>query len=332
MSARNARSKEKKDEQKISNLVLFKTHKNKVEKPEITSYESIDQENKIKLVHKLYPFAGSYLFSVLMVNQSLAPITEVKIKVKYPDFLYLARYKPPYLESEYSNTNDDTIKQIKIELDQLAEKSKKQLNFYFKPINLGNQGAIKLFSSFVNSKDYVRVLNADPINIRAHEVGLIEPKIVPSYAIEKFYNNEHVKKALRSFGIDAKENLNLYFNYVEQVLKAHHFQLITEDKENRVAWFFGRDLDAQEDILVVGRIVANKIEFLCASRNPDILISLLTNFSNALKKRLMGTGIIESVDQVYELECYNCGSVLPHFPERGEIVECPKCGEENMVW
>lgn len=331
MSSENVKSKEKNDEPKISGLVLFKSHKREAEEARITSYENIDQENKIKLVHRLYPHAGSYLFSVLIVNQSSAPITEVKIKVKYPDFLYMSRYTPPSLESEHYNGKEDSEKQTSITFDQLAEKSKKQINFYFRPINLNKEGKITLFSSFVNSKDYVRVLNAEPVDICA-KIGAIEPKIVPSHLIKDFYNNGEVKKAIRSFGVVANEDLDLYFNYIEQILKAHHFQLITKDEEKRTAWLFGRELDTFEDILAVGRILSNKIEFLCASKNPEILISLLTNLSNAFKKRLMGTGIIDSVDEIYDLECYNCGNPLPFFPEQGVPVECTKCGEENLVW
>ncbi|MFO8018358.1 MAG: hypothetical protein R6U96_06960 [Promethearchaeia archaeon] len=332
MSSENLKSKEKNDKPKISNLILFKSYKNKTKEAEITRYENIDQENKIKLVHKLYPHAGSYLFSVLIINQSSAPITEVKIKVRYPDYLNVIRYTPPRLESEQLNTEEDSEKQINIGFDQLAEKSKKQINFYFKPINLNNKGKITLFSSFVNSKDYVRVLNAEPVAIHAKQIGGIEPKIIPSNSIEEFYNNKEVKKAIRSFGVAANENLDLYFNYAEQILKAHHLQLITKDEGKRIAWFFGRELDSLKDILAVGRIVSNKIEFLCASKNAEILVSLLTNLSNALKKRLMATGIIDSVDQIYELICYNCGNPLPLFPERGSPVECSKCGEENLIW
>lgn len=332
ISNKNTKNGEKDEESNISGLVLFKSRASKPTQKEITTYENVDQENKISLGHKLYPFAGSYLFSILITNRSSAPITEVKIKVKYPDFLYVSRYTPAIFESEYVKLEDDSLKQINIEFDQLAENSKKQINLYFKPINLDIEGEITLFSSFVNSKDYVRVLNAEPVNIHAQSISAIEPKIVPSYAIEKFYNNSEVKKASRSFGVDAHENLDLYFNYITQILEAHHFQLITQDKERRIAWFFGKELDADEDILAIGRIVSNKIEFLVASQNPDILVSLLTNLTNALKKRLMSTGIIDSVDQVYELECYNCGSILPHFPEKGVPVECTKCNEHNLIW
>jgi len=86
------------------------------------------------------------------------------------------------------------------------------------------------------------------------------------------------------------------------------------------------------DILVIGQIVAGKIEWLAASSNPHLLISILTNFVNVFKREMILLGHISSVDQVYSLECKYCGNTLPYFPGKGKSIECNKCNYEQIIW
>ena len=82
-----AEKKNSKDSQ-IHGLVILKGAPGKQKSDEsMYAFESVDQEKKIKLAHELVPFSSGYRYSVLLINDSLAPITEIKARIKIPDFI-----------------------------------------------------------------------------------------------------------------------------------------------------------------------------------------------------------------------------------------------------
>jgi hypothetical protein len=87
-----------------------------------------------------------------------------------------------------------------------------------------------------------------------------------------------------------------------------------------------------KDVIVIGQILARKIEWLAASSNPHLLISILTNFVNNFKREMILQGHVASGDQIYSLECKYCGNTLPYFPEKGKTIECNKCNYEQIIW
>ncbi len=320
-------------ESKIHGLVILKGASAKEKSDESTyAFESVDQKNKIKLTSELVPFGASYRYSILLINESLAPITEIKARIKFPKFLTLTRISPTTI-SITPQPDESGAKLVSFEIDELSETSKNQINLYFKPILLNIKGELRTNITYVNNKDFIRVLDSDPaeIKILAPE---IEGKLISSPKIAEFLKTKGIKKAIKSLGIatDGKQNVALYFDHVEQLLGFHKFQLITKDDKKKIAWFFGMDLNTKEDILVIGQIVANKIEFLAASQHHHNLISLLTILSNEFKKRILSIGKIKSIDNIYELECKYCGGVLDRFPSKGESIECKNCNRAQIIW
>lgn len=320
---------------KPQGLVLFKTELEESEEEEnYTSFEDIDQENAIKLLSELKPFASHYMYSILLINESAAPITEVKVKLKFPDFLKLARVSPPSVKiNPMTSGAEKNVKLVSVEFFELPENSKRQINFFFTPITVSDDGEFSIYVTFVNAKDFVRVLNSNPIPIEVKPITL-EPKIIPSNQIQPFLKREGIKKAVKSvgLGIESEINFALIFNHLEQILKSHNFQIIAKNEERRIIWTFGTELESKEDILMIGQIVANKIEFLGASSNHSVLIPLLTNLIENLKKRVISMAIILEDNQIHELDCHYCGMILPRFPAKGESVDCPKCNKENVIW
>jgi len=317
----------------IHGLVLFKgKDSKKAEEDEIGALESVDQENKIKLISELTSIGVNYRYSILLVNQSEAPITEIKTRLKFPSFLSLSRTIPPNLNINLKKIDRNT-NQLNLEFDELPEKIKKQINFYFTPLELNVKGEIATYITFVNNKDFVRVLNTEPISMSIENISIM-PKIIPSFEIQKFLQKEGIHKAIKSIGIEIEgdKNFLLFFNHMEQILQVLKFQLIAKDEDNYILWSFGSDLESKEDILVIGQIISNKIEFLAASHNRDVLVSLLTNLGNDFKKHLLSIGIVQSLDQIHELLCNYCGNVLPKFPEKGGTVECSNCKSEIVIW
>jgi len=322
------------DEEDIKGLVVFREDKaqKSQKKQETESLEYIDQEDKIKLVYDFKAFGANYLFSLLIANQSLAPITETKIRVRYPDFLFLSRSDPPTVSIDSLDIEEGEF-QTRIEFEKIKEKSEKQVNLFFNPTRLEDEGNIRVYITFVNNADFVRALDSEPITVRFDPIS-IERKILPTSEVSKFLNQNGIKKAIKSVGIAIDEPFenDYYFTMIQQTIQEFNFQLITEQKEKMIAWYFGTDLVSGKDILVIGQIVANKLEWLCASKEPNVLISLLTNIHNEFINRLVINNVITAVDQVINLECKYCGAILPKFPKKGVLIECSKCKYEQIVW
>ncbi|MHA2281750.1 MAG: hypothetical protein ACXAC5_12970 [Promethearchaeota archaeon] len=328
--------KEKRDKinpDQAQNLVFFK-NKEARESKEFPKYsfEAFDQEDKIKLLHEFKPYGGHYLLSIQLINQSMAPITKVKIKIGYSNFLTLTRSYPPTIYIPEPIEERETSKII-LEFDELNERSTKQINLHFTPHLLGREGEIRTIFTYVNNKDFIRVLNSDPINIMLDKVT-INPKIIPSSYIREFSQIPHMKRAIKSLGIGTLGNYdpNLYFTLLEQVFLRNSLQLIANDPEKRILWYFGSDLESRDDLLIIGQIASNKVEIIGISKNHHVLISFLTSFSFEFKEHLLSKGIANNLDDIHDLECKYCGANLPYFPEKGEEIQCTKCKYEQSVW
>ncbi len=322
----------------IKGLVVFREDKAKKsqKQQEVAPIEYIDQDDKIKLVYDFKPFGANYLFSLLVANQSQAPITEIKIRVRYPDFLFLSRSDPPTVSIDSLDVEEGEF-QTRIKFEIIDKKSEEQVNLYFNPSRLEDEGTIRAYITFVNNADFVRALDSEPITIRFDPIT-IEKKILPTTEVSKFVNQNDIKKAIKSVGIaiDKPYDDDYYFTLVQNTIQQFNFQLITEQKEKKKkeyhAWYFGTELISGKDVLVIGQIKANKLEWLCASQDASVLISLLINIYNEFLNRLIINNVITSVDQVIDLECRNCGAILPKFPEKGEKVECSQCKYKQTVW
>ncbi|MFX0141804.1 MAG: hypothetical protein ACFFDN_49665 [Candidatus Hodarchaeota archaeon] len=317
----------------IQGLVVFRNVKSQqTQEQDVVSLEYIDQENKIKLVCKLEPFGSNYLYSLLIINQSMAPITEIKIRIRYPDFLVLCRSNPPKVIID-SDLIEENEKQIRIEFEKLEENSQRQINTYFTPLSLEEKGEIRSYVTFINNADFVRALDSDPVTVKFDPIS-IERKILPSSEVRNFLQLAEIKRGIKSFGIGIEKvhDFDYLFYQLNQTIEDHNLQLITKDDEKKIAWYFGTELVSGSDLLVIGQLNSNKIELLVASQNPQIIISILTNFATEYSNRLLINGIIETLNQVHDLECKYCGAVLPYFPTKGESVECTKCKYEKIIW
>ncbi|MBY8982477.1 MAG: hypothetical protein KGD57_05995 [Candidatus Lokiarchaeota archaeon] len=330
-------SKEKNyEDNKVKDLVLFEDLSFKAgeieEAPKIS--EEIDQENKIKLSTELVPHLGKFKYSSILKNESSAPINNIKIKVEYPNFLELTRSIPPTITNvEIEDDEEENIEQIKVEFLDIKGNDSKKVILFFIPKNNINEGKIRTFSAFVNIDGYIRVIESEPLKININPV-VLQPKLIPSSEIAEFINSSDVRKAIRSYGIGNKKDLDLdfIFNRLEVILRANNLQYITKDKKKRILWYFGNDLETKSDLLVVGQVVENKIEWIISCNNQNVLMSVLVILSSELKDVLLRMKIIDSLDDLYQLECKACAYILPKFPKKGNTIKCQNCNIEQVVW
>ena len=319
---------------KISDLVSFRDepapkglHK------DVISLEQIDQEDKIKIIHELKPFGSMYRYSSLIANQSKAPIKEVKIKTRFPEFLDLVRSDPPNMKLDPINLEEDEDKQVRIQFNEIAPESHHQINVFLSPLDLDGEGEIRSYVTFVNNKDFVRALDSKPILILFTPLS-IEGSIVPSSHITPFSKSTENTRAIKSIGIGVEDQFDPYFYFKRlcQAIQDQNFQLITSNEENRIAWYFGIDLVSGEDILIIGQVIQNKVEWIAVGKNPHLLISLLSKILNAFGAAMIINGTIESIDQIYDLECKYCGTPLSYIPKKGVAITCLKCNNSQIVW
>ena len=337
------RKNKDKNQKNPHELILFNEDMGKVSKSfEPEPLEYVDQEDKIKMVYKLVPFGGNYLYSLLITNQSDDPITKVKIRIIFPGFFKLCRSTPPTLileslESEEDESDSDQTEieqqQVVMEFESLEKNSKKQINLYLCPLFLEEKGAIRSFVTFINNADFVRAIDTDGIPIQFDPFS-IERKIIPTSEIKQFLEKPWIKKAIKSIGIGLDNQLdeNYYFEHINKIIEAHNFQLIMNVQKNKISWFFGTDLVSGNDALIICQVSGHKIEWLAASSNPHLLISLLTKFITVLESEMITLGHIASKEQIYTLECKYCGNTLAYFPLKGESIECNNCNYEQIVW
>ena len=143
------------DSLRTQDLVIFKEKETSQSKAiDKYSFEKIDQEDKIKLANDFRPFGSHFQYTIFVSNESFAPITEMKIKVKFPEFLTLSRYFPPSINKPRVKPEKE-IKQITLEFDELNEKSNKQIHLHFTPITLGNTGELRTIITYVNNRDTI---------------------------------------------------------------------------------------------------------------------------------------------------------------------------------
>ncbi|MFX1366227.1 MAG: hypothetical protein ACFFCE_07015 [Promethearchaeota archaeon] len=321
------------DHQHTQNLVIFKEKEELKKKPrDKYTFEKVDQEYRIKCKCSFSPFGSHFRYSILIDNQSLAPITEMKIKIRYPNFLTLIRAFPPTIRIHQITAEEET-NQINFEFDELKENSNKQIHLHFSPNLLEKKGDIRTIVTYVNNKDIVRVIDSRPAEITVDKI-VLEPKVVPSSFVRDFSKQPGIKKVIKSMGIAIEHQVHseIIFDILEQLFLLHNFQLIAKDVEKRILWYIGTESFSKEDILAIGQIVSNKIEIIASSLDHYLLISFLTQISNDFKQFLILNGIINSKDKVHDLECKNCGAILDYFPKKNEHIECKTCNYEQTVW
>ncbi|MFX1501888.1 MAG: hypothetical protein ACFFDH_13070 [Promethearchaeota archaeon] len=318
---------------KVRDIVFFKS-KDDTRAKEIDTYsfEKVDQEDKIKLATDYRPFGNHFQYTIYIENQSEAPITEMKIKMKFPNFLTFSRCFPTTINIPDIKL-EENVNQINIEFDVLNEKSNKQMNLHFVPNSVDNMGEIRTIVTYVNNKDTVRVLDSRPTHISVDKIT-IEPKVVLSSYIREFSRISGIKNAIKSMGVGVEPLVhpNIFFEILEEVFLNQNFQMVTKDLNNKILWYFGIESLIKQEVLAIGQVISNKIEIIASSSNQYLLISLLTQISNEFKDHLISKRIIKSKDDVFNLECTNCGAILPYFPQKEEPIECKNCKYEQVIW
>lgn len=289
-----------------------------------TKTSETSQEDFVKLDIQL-GYLGSHVRLVLkIINKSDFPIDEIEVKLEFSKKIEIFRTTP---KVEFIKHESGIVARIPV----IPQKGNFEVKFYLNPAELG-KGTVGGQVKYVNYKDFVRLLMIEVMEFNL-TVPTIIPKDIAHDSIEEYNSASFMKKDIRSYGLPDKLNPLTAFNHIFQIIRAKNFKLITKSVEDnkKIAWFFGTTEETMTDILVVGQVLQNKIEFYASSKNEQILSALLTSFSMDLKRRILISSVVRSEKEIYDLFCTECGGTLPYFPKPGEFVECVYCNTKNLV-
>jgi hypothetical protein len=284
----------------------------------------ISQEDFIKLEVNL-GYLGSHVRLVLKItNKSDFPINDIEVKLEFSNQLEVFRTTP---KLEFIKHESGIIAKI----PAIPEKQFSESKFYLNPESLG-KGKIVGQVKFVNYKDFVRLLKIEELEYNL-TVPPIVPKTIPNELIAEYNANPSMKKDIRSYGLPDKLNPITAFNHIIHIIRTKNFAQITkiDELDKKIAWFFGTTEDGQYEVLVVGQVIQNKMEFYASSTNEQLLSALLTAFSIDLKRRILISSVVRTEKEIYDLFCMECGGILPYFPKPGEFVDCKYCNTKNLV-
>lgn len=286
---------------------------------------SVDQEGKIKIVPESSVLGSNFRYAIVIVNESTAPITQIGIKLEYPQFLTLNRLKP---KLNYKLNEKDRL--ISLTVQQLEGQSKVQINFYFNPIKFG-KGQLKNSLLYINNQDFVRSLETQLFDINLAERTFI-PTDIPSSEIANITKAAKFK-GIKSYGKpDNLQVINAFTSMTHLIQTSNFHQVLKkEEGENNTAWFYGTDQLTNDGVLIITQTLNNKMEIISmtTSDDPNINISILTKLAYDLRKRLFNTGTISSIDALDELTCDYCGGIFDHYPIKGEEIICKFCNKKQ---
>ncbi|MFX0082072.1 MAG: hypothetical protein ACFE94_10000 [Candidatus Hodarchaeota archaeon] len=328
-------SKKSGSEKDIQNLLLFK-QKEGPKKKEADNFlvEKTNKEDKIKITNSLITQGSHYRYTILLNNENSTAISDINILVLYPEFLKFSRFYPSTLNVSCSIEEDQGKKtNLNLNIKGLKGGSSEKIFLHFTPSTQLAIGEFKTSLKYTNNEGEEREINSDSIKIQIDKLN-ITPKIMSHSRIREFSQIPGMKRALISLGIGTKKKLNLekLFDVFEKLVLSYNFQFITKDREKGIVWFFGSELNSNNDILALSKINSYIIEIIAYVKNPVILGLFLSSFINNLKEQLLMNKIIKSNMKIFELECVNCGENLPYFPKKGEFITCIKCSYEQLVW
>jgi hypothetical protein len=328
-------SQEDNPQENIQRLVVFEPKV--VSKKKMVDKYAVEKHNKeenISIINKLTPQGVHYNYSIVINNQSPILILSLRIRVLYSKFLKYSKCFPPTIRvfSPIEHEEED-VKRIDLEFDILKQNALNKIQLLFTSSTIEGKGEIKILIAYQKGNGEIRVIKSDPIEIQIEKPD-ITPKIIPSSNIRNFSQQRDVKRNIVSlgFGTYKKGTFDKYFDLLEQLFLSYNFQLIVKEKARGTLWFFGTENQSGYDILILGKVTPNSMEFMAFSENPITLVSVLSFITKNLKQELIARKLVKSEKLIFDLNCINCGTFLPFFPKKGETIECEKCNCKQIVW
>jgi hypothetical protein len=171
----------------------------------------------------------------------------------------------------------------------------------------------------------------------SEKVDIAPPVFVKKQAITKEHFHDiitnHLKmKGIKSYGIPAGLAPTDAYLIIKEILITNEFEFVgekfLEDKNQFLGWYYTgfKTGEKENDFIVIGQVLNNKMEFFAMASDGMQLLSGLTHLSRILREGLVERGTIKDESELVELVCPSCGGVLDVFPAAGQLHACKFCG------
>lgn len=263
---------------------------------------------------------------IAIQNGSSYDATEGKMRLRYDSYLNV---RPQFEDHKYENKEGE----LTIWINELPAKSTQTLRIYVQDIN-NRKFQINGFFQFRNNKHTMRLIKMEQINV---DFNL--PEIIPWECdvskIKNIMKNSEYFKRMQGLGTPSLINMDELMSLFNEIMERHSFKLILKHSDPTPMWFYTAKIDGPEEpleILAIPQVKNNFIAFYVCSKNKDIVSTLIHNISKDYQTFLINRKFLPTEFKLIDLNCYNCQTVLDHFPVKGMEVICPKCKRSQKVW
>jgi hypothetical protein len=276
-----------------------------------------------------FGFAGYKLkIKIIITNSSPTSITNGKVKLAYPPELHVI--------SIFPNLDKEIIgDSIALNFGEVKENSSIILAILFrqeKYTSVNIQGTLQ----YTTSSGFARLLRIEPSTsvymLPQFAAGTLSPE-----EIADFMKDQSNMKHILAFGVPKSISEAQAQYYMEQVVSFLGFINISKviKKDMSMSFYSGQTETPDGTILqmlVVPQVKNNTMQIYAAGKNDEIIISLLRTLGYQVEQVLQADNVISTESFLIDLNCINCGAVLPNNCAQGEEIVCRFCRTSQTPW
>lgn len=280
-------------------------------------------------IESRFGFSGYKLkLKIKIRNNTPEIISNCRLKINFPNVLLFFGVQPD-LDKELNNNL------ISINVGNIGPKETSTFGILFN-YGTSKKAAISGVFQYTNSKGFARLLRIDEIS-----TSFILPKFIAGTltidAIKGFMKDEIQFKHILAFGVPKTISQDQAQEYMERVVNNFGFINISKIKKDNItmAFYSGRvETPNREyiEVLCVPQIKSNIMQLYAAAKVDELVISLLRSLALEVEKLMLSDGVITTANVLLDLNCINCGAVLPKNPAKGEELECKFCQLKQVPW
>ncbi|MHA1585284.1 MAG: hypothetical protein ACTSVU_00755 [Promethearchaeota archaeon] len=267
--------------------------------------------------------------SIIVKNDSDAPIKEVKFRLNLLDDLQLIHSTSP-LDEEISLTP------LIINMDDINSHSEIIYELQFSYQKDPKDFAITGFIQFRSEKGFARFVKAKKVYW-----DLTIPKFIQTKKSQEEIDSFLVQKGLESRiqgvgipGLDFSEQANVFLN--KMVERLNLTECFHEYQKNLMKTYYCGKIDDFEDIgqefVLIAQVKNMVLSYQIYALSSRYLSAFLYFLFQHLQAYFHESGILAQDQSLVHLSCQKCHKMLKIFPPKGEIIACKYCRLLQKVW
>lgn len=291
-----------------------------------SKHREIDQKDLIIVEMNVKIIGIRTVVLIGIQNTSDFAATEGKLRLKYDENLTV---RPQFEEYPYEINSGEIV----INVNEIPPKSAKTLRLYVYNI-FDRKFTIRGLFQFRNNNLTIRMIRLEEI-----KVDFNIPEIAPLEGdlnkIKSIMRNSEMFKRMQGVGCPDLDCASDIMKIFEEILDKYHFKNTIKNDTPAPMWFYLGSIPYQDEFLEILAIPQIKNEFFAlyvASKNRDLVSTLIHNLILDFQKHLINRKFLADSYKLIDLNCVSCQNVLDSFPPQGTEIECKKCGHRQKVW